>query len=96
MGSEGRIRTINRAKAGVKSWDADGTVFKNLLGDLPGGKYTEWTVHFGETCWATALRGWRRIVLGSDGSVWYTINHYGDEFAQKVVGGPPFYQLWWR
>ncbi len=90
-------RTINRAKAGARSWAEDGTPFRNDTLDLPGKRYTEWTVHYDDTVLGnSAQRGLRRIVLGNDGSVWYTRNHYGDEWARGIVGGPSFYELWWR
>lgn len=56
----------------------DGIIYTNVtypkLPQLPkGGFYTEWTV----PTEGVHGRGTQRIVVGSDGSMWYTPNHYG-------------------
>ena len=57
-------------------YDEDGGVFRNdemLLPDHPRGHYREFTV---ETS-GEDDRGERRLVIGSNGEVFYTEDHYG-------------------
>lgn len=62
----------NKPNAGLK----DGVTYKNSTKPgLPQGQsYTEWVVPTP----GINGRGPQRIVVGSDGSMWYTPNHYGD------------------
>ena len=58
----------------------DGTVFANLEGHLPArpnGYYHEYTV----VTPGSPDRGRRRVVVGADGDVYYTDDHY-DSFRQ--------------
>jgi hypothetical protein len=95
------FNTINRAFAGDKLWDVEGSLWKNLPdpGQRPplptsGMPYEEWTVNFGDTIpGVNSQRGGSRILFGSDGSIWFTRNHYGDWGS---VPGKDFYKLWWR
>lgn len=69
--------TINRIKQGGPfKYSQDGTEFMNregLLPQKPLGYYKEYTV---ETPGATN-RGARRIVIGNQGEIYYTPDHYG-------------------
>jgi guanyl-specific ribonuclease Sa len=71
-----------------------GQPFRNLSGDLPAFDsagdpitYQEWDVnpYVGDP----TQRGVERLVTGSDGSAWFTDNHYG----QFDNGNPPFLQI---
>lgn len=86
--------TVNRANAGVKLWDVDGSIWNNWNNDIPGGRFKEWTVNFGDTVpWSNRQRGGLRILMGGDGSLWFTPSHYGD---MNIPGRSDFYQLRWR
>lgn len=64
----------------------DGSTFQNREGRLPRkppGYYTEWVVPTpGESG-----PGPQRIVLGDDGDVWYTRDHY--KSFERIAGGLP-------
>ncbi|MBN8624397.1 MAG: ribonuclease [Planctomycetes bacterium] len=64
----------------------DGSTFQNREGRLPrkpSGYYTEWVVPTpGESG-----PGPQRIVLGDDGDVWYTRDHYKN--FERIPGGLP-------
>jgi len=57
---------------------------RNLLPDTKGVTYTIYDVAPPSS---TSGRGRRRVVTGTDGSIYYTNSHYGDS------GGKPFYQI---
>ncbi|MFP9045380.1 ribonuclease domain-containing protein, partial [Enterococcus faecalis] len=59
-----------------RSGGKDGKVYGNGTNPkLPNGPtYTEWVV----PTQGVNGRGPQRIVVGSDGSMWYSPNHYGD------------------
>lgn len=63
----------------------DGKVYNNFQPPLLPAHtfYTEWTVPTP----GVNGRGTQRIVVGADGSMWYTPNHYGDERINPKV--PP-------
>lgn len=68
--------TIDDIEAGVTRYSQDGTVFRNSEGLLPkegAGYYTEYTVENS----AYANRGVERIVVGANGEMYYTPDHYG-------------------
>jgi ribonuclease T1 len=74
---EGRVtQTLDDIEAGVTRYPQDGTVFQNREGLLPkegAGYYTEYTVENP----AYTNRGVERLVVGSNGEVYYTPDHYG-------------------
>ncbi len=60
----------------------DGTIHRNLEGLLPrGNQYTEWVVRGS----VDAPTGTNRIVIGSNGSIYFSYDHYGS-FTQ--LAGP--------
>lgn len=64
------------ASDGPYPYDQDGSIFQSregILPDLPPGYYREFTV---ETP-GSPDRGARRLVVGDDGEVYYTDDHYG-------------------
>lgn len=68
--------TIDDIEAGVTRYLQDGTVFRTSEGLLPkegAGYYSEYTVENS----AYANRGVERIVVGSNGEMYYTPDHYG-------------------
>ncbi|MFN8009048.1 MAG: ribonuclease domain-containing protein [Terriglobia bacterium] len=75
------IQRINKAlddiAAGVTKYSRDGLTFKNregLLPTKPEGYYREFTVQPGPR---VTGRGADRLVVGQEGEVYYTPNHYG-------------------
>ena len=71
----------------------DGATYKNdthpKIKNKKGVTYTEWTVPTP----GVHGRGNQRIVVGSDGSRWYTPNHYGQT---KGKNGKPLGNTWRR
>ncbi len=68
---------IDRALSRSPRFSKDGTTFRNDQGLLPQrgtGYYSEWTV---EPAPGSPGRGTERLVVGSDGDIYYTHNHYG-------------------
>lgn len=75
-------KTFNNIKNNKKVYSNDGTPYLNLTSPyLPKGvAYTEWTVDIGN-----AQKGTMRVVIGNDGSVWFSPNHYGrDKQGNKM------------
>jgi guanyl-specific ribonuclease Sa len=74
---EGRVtQTLDDIDAGVTRYSQDDTVFQNRGGLLPKegpGYYSEYTVDYQ----AVSGRGAERLVVGANGEVYYTPDHYG-------------------
>jgi RHS repeat-associated protein len=89
---EAVLDTLEHIDAGTRPFGALrkkwGTGFRNVRGDLPGtpgaGGYREYRV---APPIGTTGAGVRRIVVGQDGSVYYSWTHYGD------TGAPAFVRL---
>jgi ribonuclease T1 len=69
-------------RGGPFRYAQDGSTFSNLEGHLPGrprGYYREYTV----TTPGASDRGARRLIVGRDGDVYYTSDHY-ESFRQVI------------
>jgi ribonuclease T1 len=69
-------------KGGPYPYKQDDTVFSNFEGLLPkrsGGYYHEYTV----VTPGSSDRGTRRLIVGHDGDIYYTNDHY-DSFRQVI------------
>lgn len=80
--------TINRMNTGQSKFPKDGTTYMNRtepsLPKKPGLTYEEWTVELPNR---DGMRDTSPLVKGSDGSLWYTPNHYGiDRDGNKIPG----------
>ena len=61
--------------------------FNNSKSQLPNTKGVTYTSYDVSPSPGSTNRGTRRLVYGSDGSIYYTNTHYGD------TGGIPFFQI---